>query len=124
MQNELIQEWSKLGKTTSEALKELGDINAKLIERLTEQQLALINATVEGSAKQTRLLTEAKGIQDVISGQANLTADYSQKVFAIARRTADLLNQSRQDITAWVEKGMKTAGSEGAKKPATPKTSA
>ncbi len=124
MQNDLMQEWNKLGKTTSDSLKELGNINAKLIERLTEQQLALMNASVEGSAKQATLVTEAKAVQDVLSGQADLSADYSKQVLAIARKTADILNQSREEITAWVEKGVETATREATKKASSTKTSA
>ena len=70
------------------------------------------------------MVTEAKGVQDVLSGQADLSADYSKQVLAIARKTADILNQSREEITAWVEKGVETATREATKKASATKTSA
>lgn len=124
MPTELFDQWTKFSKTSFGALKELGEINAKVIEKLTEQQLALVTTWVEGSVKQLTRLGEAKGYKDVFAGQSELAAEYSNKLLGIARTSADALTESKDEITTWVEKGVESATVNPFTKPSTPKKAA
>ena len=124
MQTELFDQWTKFSKTSFGTLKELGEINAKAIEKLTEQQLALVTTWVEGSVKQLTLLGEAKGYNDVFAGQSELAAEYSNKLLGVARKTADALTESKDEFTTWVEKGVESATVNPFTKPSTSKKAA
>ena len=122
MQPDLYDQWTKFTKTSFAALKELGDINTKAVEKLTEQQLALWTTLVEGSVKQFSLLGEAKGYKDVFSGQSEIAAEYSNKFLGIARKSADILTESKDEFTTWVEKSVEKATVNPFTKPAAPST--
>ncbi|MCI0399857.1 MAG: phasin family protein [Gammaproteobacteria bacterium] len=124
MQNELSDQWTKFSKTSFGALKELTEMNAKAIEKLTEQQLALVTTCVEGTVAQLKLLGEAKGYKDLFSGQSELAGEYSNKALAIARKAADILNECKDEFTALVEKGVESATVNPYTKPSTPKKAA
>lgn len=109
MQFDYAEPWTNLGTTTYTSLKELGEINGKTFEKLTEQQLGLVTSCVDVAIKQTSLISDSKGYKDLLSGQAKLLTEYSEKVLEAFRKTADILTESKDDITAWVEKTVETS---------------
>ena len=106
MQKELIDQWSQLSRKTVDSLRELGEINARLVEQISRQQLNMLNASIEASARGTQLVSQAQGYGQLIDNQATLAADYNKKVLNIVRQTADVLTEARDDLTAWVERGV------------------
>lgn len=109
MQKDLFEQWNTFGKTAYESFKELAEINTSVFEKLTEQQLEALNVCLETSAKQVSLLGESKGYQDLLSGQASLANEANEKLLSVARNVAGILNDSKNEITSWVEKGIETA---------------
>jgi len=109
MSTAIYENISKVGKSSYEAIKELYTINSNLAEQLAEQQLALVTLGVEFSASQLKLASEAKGYKEIISGQTEIATDVSSKVQGIARNTMDIMNETKNQITAWFEKGVKEA---------------
>jgi phasin family protein len=107
--NELVQQWTELNKTAMEAIKELGEINTNAMTKLTQRQMEMVSLYMEGSAKQLEALSQAKGVPDLISAQSGLFAQLNEKLMANAQQTMDVLAAVKQDLTDWVEKGMKTA---------------
>lgn len=105
-QRELIGQWSKLTKTGFDSLKELGEINGRLVERLSQQQLEIVNASLEATVKETQLLTQSKGYKDLVDNQSALSAEYNRRFLDIVRRTTDILTQARDELSAWVERGV------------------
>ena len=109
MNTAIYENVSKAGKSSYEAIKELYTINTNLAEQLAEQQLALVTLSVEYTTRQMKLASEARGYKEILSGQTEITTDISGKAQGIARNTLDILNESKNEITAWFEKGVKEA---------------
>ncbi len=109
MSTAIYENISKVGKSSYEAIKEFYTINSNLAEQLAEQQLALVTLGVEFSASQLKLASEAKGYKEIISGQTEIATDVSSKVQGIARNTMDIMNETKNQISAWFEKGVKEA---------------
>jgi len=107
MNTAIYENVNKVCKSSYEAIKELYTINTNLVEQLAEQQLALVTLGVEYGTRQMKLAGEAKGYKEIISGQTEITTDISGKVQGIARNTMDILNESKNELGTWVEKGMK-----------------
>lgn len=104
-----FDQFNKLGMSTYETLKQLYTINTNTVEQLVEQQLALASLGVEYATSQMKLATTAKGYKEVMSTQTDMAGDISSKMQGIARNTLDIMNESRDEISAWFEKSVKDA---------------
>jgi phasin protein len=111
MTNEIFETMNKLGKSNYDAVKELFDINMKIAGQISEQQLAFINLSMECATSQMEMIGKSKGYKDIFSGQTTLINEASEKVQGIARNTVDIMNESKDEVSAWVEKGVEDASS-------------
>src|SRR5512132_869620 len=74
-QKELLDQWGKLTKTGFDSLRELSDINAKLVERLSEQQREIIKSCLEASTKEAALIGGSRDPKALLASQAALAAE-------------------------------------------------
>jgi Phasin protein len=109
MKNETFEYWTKSGNIFSESMKVLTELNTKVFTKLTEQQQALVANLSEACTHQVHLATDSKGYAELLSGQAKLAAGQPEKLLAIARATASILEAARAELTVWVEKGFEAA---------------
>lgn len=75
-------------------MKELGNINTKVMEKLTEQQLAVLNTCMEASQKEIELAASGENAHDpqaLVAAQAELMAEYNSKLMKIVQSTGDIL---------------------------------
>ncbi len=106
MQREMVDQWAALGKSALESMKELSEINARIVERMAEQQEAILNACLEASCKEMELMGDSKDPKDLVAKQAALAREYSAKMVEIVRGTSELLSDCKNDLTAWAQRGM------------------
>ena len=109
MANDITKQWNEISKTAIESMKEFGNINTKVIEKLTEQQLAVLNTCMEASQKEIDLAASEKNVQDpqaLLAAQAELVAEYNSKLMSIVQSTGEILKDCNSDITSWADKGM------------------
>lgn len=111
MSTEIIENMNKFGKSSYDAMKELYDINTKIVGQMYEQQMAFINLSMECATSQMEMVSKSKGYKDIVSGQTTLINEASEKAQGIARNTVDIMNESKDDVSAWVEKGVEDASS-------------
>jgi len=104
--NELIEKWTDLNKTAMEAIKELGEINTNAMSRLTQRQMDMMNVYMEGSAKQLEALNGSKNVQDIVASQSRLFTELNEKLMENARETLEVLVDTKEELSQWVEKGM------------------
>lgn len=105
--NEYMKTLADYNKKSYESFKELTEINKKSFEQIAEQQIALFSLVVESNSKLFDTLSKAKGYKDLLSAQSEVSADFSGKALGIARNTADILTESKDEVSAWVEKQVK-----------------
>ena len=106
---EMNENMNKMGQSAYSAAKALYTMNTNTVEKLFNQQIAMANLGMETITSQIELMSNAKGYQAVIDGQADIVSDVSSKSQGIARNTMDILNESKEDVTAWVEDVAKEA---------------
>lgn len=111
MQADLMKQWSEINQNIVNSMKKLGEINTQVMQKMTERQIAVMNAYMEGVSKQLEAMKDAKSSQDMMALQAQLAKEFNEKVMENAQETMDLLVQTRTDLTSWVEKGMEAAAS-------------
>ena len=106
---EMNENMNKMGQSAYSAAKALYTMNTNTVEQLFNQQIAMATLGMETITSQIELMSNAKGYQAVIDGQADIVSDVSSKSQGIARNTLDILNESKEDVTAWVEDVAKEA---------------
>jgi len=109
MTNEIFETMNKLGKSNYDAIQELYNINLKIAGQIADQQQAFINLSMECVTSQMEMLGKSKDYKEVISEQTALINETSAKVQGIARNTVDIMNESKDEVSAWVEKGVEDA---------------
>ncbi len=111
MNTEMIEKMNTLGKTSYDAIKDLYEINMKIASQVSEQQMAFFNLYLECATAQMEMLGKSKDYKDVMTSQTTLINEASEKVQGIARNTVDIMNETKDDVSAWVEKGVEDASS-------------
>lgn len=112
MTNDITKQWDAISKTVIESMKELGNINTKVMEKLTEQQLAVLNTCMEASQKEIELAASGENAHDpqaLVAAQAELMAEYNSKLMKIVQSTGDILKDCNSEIINWTDKGMNIA---------------
>ncbi|MCH8977170.1 MAG: phasin family protein [Proteobacteria bacterium] len=110
--NDITKQWSEISKTAIESMKELGNINTKVMEKLIEQQLAVLNTCMEASQKEIELAASGENTQNpqaLVAAQAELMAEYNSKLMKIVQSTGDILKDCNSEITSCADKGMNIA---------------
>ena len=111
-----IEQWQSFGKDAYESVKELEAIAAKVADQITAQQIELVNTYVETGVAQFAMLGEPRGYKDILTTQMELASGLQQKFAANARKTAELMNDLRNELTAWYETKLNNAAKAAVKK--------
>jgi len=106
---QMNENMNKMGQTAYRAAKAFYTMNTDTLEQFFDQQIAIATLGVESIASQMELMGKAKDYQAVIEGQADIANDFSSKSQGIARNTLDILNESKDDVCAWIEETAKEA---------------
>jgi hypothetical protein len=108
---ELPDHWGRITTRTLDFLKELGEINASLLGRLSRQQLDLLSASIEAGTRQVRLLTWPGGdYRSLLGRQASLIADYNDRFAEIARESTSIVSEATGRLTDWLQQGTAAFG--------------
>jgi len=107
MSTETIEQWGKFSRAALDSLKELTAINAKLVERLSEQQLELVGLTLDASIKGANLAVGVPAYKELVSGQTALAGEYNEKVLSIVRKTGGIVAEARDQYSEWTEGRLK-----------------
>ena len=106
---EMNENMNKMGQSAYNAAKALYTMNTNTVEQLFDQHIAIATLGMESITSQMELMGTAKGYQAVVAGQAEIANDISNKSQGIARNTLDILNESKEDVSTWVEEVAKEA---------------
>ncbi|MCG8378760.1 MAG: phasin family protein [Proteobacteria bacterium] len=112
MQNEIFEKMTEASKTSYAALQELSAINSKVLKELTELQMGLATYSIESGVEFTKALSTTNNYKDFMSAEAEYANEYGNKVLEFSRKTADVLNESRDEVVAWFEKTVESATKE------------
>lgn len=109
MQKELVATIEKMNKASVDAMKRLGEIQLRSIERLTEIQIEATTEYMNESVKQLQSLAGSKDVQGVVDSQTKYVAGLNERVVDNAKKTAEILAETKGELTDWVEAGVKAA---------------
>jgi hypothetical protein len=103
MSPEIFEQWSKLARTGLEAIKEVGELNARLFERAAQQQLELVQVSIDAGVKGVQLASESRSYKEYVSGQAALASEYGERVLKAVRKSNETAAELRDEYGTWIE---------------------
>ena len=109
MQKEFTASIEMMNKTSVDAMKRLGEIQLRSMERLAEQQIAVTSAVLEQGVNQMRSLAGSKDVTAVVDSQTSYLSELNTQAVENAKKTADILATTKTELTEWVEAGVKAA---------------
>ena len=108
----VMTQWDSVLKSAMDSGKALEALNLKLVEQITKKQVDLVTSAFETTNKWVSSFGEFKGLPELVTVQSKLASEYSAKIVATARETADLLASSREEYKVWFEKGFQSLTSQ------------
>jgi phasin family protein len=110
MQNDMIKNIEAMNKATIDSAKRLGEINMRIFEKLAQRQIDVASDYLDGSLQQLKLMGESKDVQTTAKEQARLGAELNEKFVEHAKKTAEVLNEVKGELSEWAQDGMKAVG--------------
>jgi len=74
-----------------------------------DRQVSLMNIWMDAGMQQIKLASEAKGLQDLMTGNLTLTKTVAEKLMAENRDTLEMAAETRDELRAWWESGVAEA---------------
>jgi phasin family protein len=89
-----------------QSLRRLGEINQRAFDRMMDKQVSLMNIWMDAGMQQIKLATEAKGLQDLMTGNLTITKAVAEKLVAENRDSLEMAAETRDELRAWFESGV------------------
>lgn len=89
-----------------QSLRRLGEINQRALDRLMDKQVSLMNIWMDAGMQQIKLGTEAKGLQELMTGNLAITKAIAEKLAAENRDSLEMATETRDELRAWFESGV------------------
>lgn len=106
MSNKFFESVNTLNKVSYDSLKTLYGINVNAASQIADQQIALANLYLGCMSRQFQLMSSAKDYKEIIREENKLIGEISGKAQGIARNTIDIVNESKDEVSAWAKKGV------------------
>ena len=97
---------NELGSKGYESFVQLGEINLRTMEKLASRQMDAMNLFMENATRQSELATQAKGLNDLIKAEAELTKEFGNRLMGELRQNLELAGETQKSYRAWFEKGL------------------
>ena len=88
---------------------EFFNINLKIAKQIACQQQAIFNISAENVTSQMKIFSKSKDYKEVINEQKIIMNETSSKIQDIAKKTAKIMNQSKNEVSIWIEKSIDEA---------------
>jgi hypothetical protein len=89
-----------------QSIRRLGEINQRAFDRLMDTQVSLMNIWMDAGMQQIKLATEAKGLQELVTGNLAITKTVAEKLMAENRAGLEMAAEARDELRAWWESGV------------------
>ncbi|NCF11527.1 MAG: hypothetical protein GWP66_12795 [Gammaproteobacteria bacterium] len=109
-----LNQFNDFSQAALERFVRLNQISAAAVEKLTKQQLALVEENVKAGMEQAESLRDIKDVQDLFSMQPKLAMEYAEKFKAQAQDLLNIVLEAQAELTSLAEEGLKSVSVEAA----------
>lgn len=103
---ETIDAVNEMAGNSYQSLRRLGEINQRTLDRMIDKQVSLMNIWMDAGMQQIKLATEAKGLQELMTGNLAIGKVVAEKLVAENRDTLEMAAQAREELRTWWESGV------------------
>ena len=108
MQNDMLEAMTSVNKTAYESMKQLMEINARTLSRLTEKQMGIMATCMNRGIEQMELVRDTKDYASYMSKQTSLMKSCGEEAMDNAKALMDIMTKTRDELAAWYECGVST----------------
>src|SRR3989337_4137975 len=90
MQNDYVEQLTKVGKTSFASLQKLGAINTKALQKLMDLQFKYASLNIETGIEQTKLLTSTTNYKDYLSAESEIAGEGSTQAKEFTKQATPL----------------------------------
>ena len=109
-----LNQFNDFSQAALERFVRLNQISAAAVEKLTKQQLALVEENVKAGMEQAESLRDIKDVQELFSMQPKLAMEYAEKFKAQAQDLLNIVLEAQAELTSLAEEGLKSVSVEAA----------
>ncbi|NBC46521.1 MAG: phasin family protein [Gammaproteobacteria bacterium] len=95
--------FNELTNESVERMTALGELNMRVVERMTNRQMDLMSRFMEQGTRFMRAATEARGYNDLYKAQVEMTKEASEQMMNESKANLQLATEARDEYRAWYE---------------------
>jgi len=103
-----MNQFNTFSQAALERFVRLNQISAAAVEKLTKQQLALIEENVKAGVEQAQGIRDIKDVQEMFSMQPKLAMEYAEKFKAQSQELVSIVMEAQAELTSLAEEGLKS----------------
>lgn len=107
--NELMNDWLENSKAAMEPARRLGDIAQRAMEKVSEQNLAMVKEYMEMNARALQLMTSVRDPRALVTEQVTLAKELGDKILANAELFGKLATETQAELVKWAEDATEAA---------------
>ena len=111
MENTFANKWSSLADDALKASKELEEINTKILDKVTENQINMSNAFLEANTNYFESLAESKKYPDLVAHHKQLLNNYSEVFSNATTNAGELVTTVKAEYEEWIKRGIENSTS-------------
>ena len=104
--NDTLNTMKDFANKGMERMTSLGELNMRVFERMTAKQMEGMNLLVEHGNRMLTLASAAKGYNEFLKGQIEMTQDLPKRMMAESQANLALAGQVREEYQSWFVKNM------------------
>jgi phasin family protein len=112
MTNDMMQMMTNMSKTAYETSRQWADINTRTLNQLTQQQMALLEGSLERGFGAARKAMQAKDYKELVGIQTEVAEEMAGATMEQTRKTLEVFSATRDAWSTLMEKSVETAASE------------
>lgn len=109
-----VNQFNTFSQAALERFVRLNQISAAAVEKLTKQQLALVEENVKAGVEQAQSIRDLNDVQELFSNQPKLAMEYAEKFKAQAQDMLNIVLEAQAELTSLAEEGLKSVTPEAA----------
>ena len=103
-----MNQFNTFSQAALERFVRLNQISAAAVEKLTKQQLALVEENVKAGVEQAQGIRDIKDVQELFSMQPKLAMEYAEKFKAQSQELVNIVMEAQAELTSLAEEGLKS----------------
>ncbi|MCP3674991.1 MAG: phasin family protein, partial [Gammaproteobacteria bacterium] len=87
----------KIGNQSVDSLRQLGELQMNTWNNVIDQQLAIFNAIINTTSKQSELYTGTKNVEEIVRKQTELNRSLTEEIMGKTRESIEMAQNTGEE---------------------------